>query len=105
MNDPTYDYALLASDLFVGAMLPNGATVMAWCVLSKADIVLLCQWRGDYVSWVADPADLQSTCHGHYSGSDRASAVAGFGARIEDRLCYIRDNCTSYHTEGESHHA
>ena len=90
------------TDLTVGGTLPNGATILAWAVLAEDDMIILANLRGDFVTWIANPADLRTTCHGHYFGSDRAAAVVAFGERIESRLCYIRDNCTSYHTEGES---
>ena len=93
------------NDLTIGGTLPNGATVLAYCQLERDTVILLCNWDGGYVSWKAYHNDLRSTAHGHYYGSDRAKAVEAFGNRLADDLCYVRDNCTSYVTEGESHHA
>ena len=57
------------SDLKVGHMLPNGAIVMAYCVIGSSGIVLAS--RGtletmNYVTWTIYNNDLRSTAMGHY---------------------------------------
>lgn len=57
-------------------ILLNGATV-----LKEANGIVLCNWRGEYVTWCVDAKRITDCYWGHYHGDDIVGAVDDFKAR------------------------
>ena len=81
----------LISNLSVGHRLPNGWTVMAYCVSDRHAVILCSMDMGDldcpnikFASWTVSNDDLRSTANGNYWQTDMTGSFADFKERVAD---------------------
>jgi len=57
-------------DLQIGSTLPNGSSVMAYCVIGTQAVVCCSKLKAnnevEFVTWTMSNNDLASTSNGHY---------------------------------------
>ena len=67
-----------------GNVLPNGAVIIAICIVNDHGVVMGKHNNGDYATWRFYNNDLASTSIGVYFGDEKLAAFKNFKLRVLD---------------------